>query len=125
MKIVLVLVVVGFVVFCGWLVLESGLFETGRPERGPCILLQQTTATEGEESANTATASKETLEAADLTGFGADNARATSVTLGSTDPKSNFMLRLELSSQGAAIRKAVFSRFDDRDYKDPQPLVIL
>jgi len=32
---------------------------------------------------------------------------------------------LELSSKGAAIEKATFSEFDDRDYKNPQPLVIL
>ena len=35
------------------------------------------------------------------------------------------MFELELSSQGAAIRKAVFSRFDDRDPKEPMPLEIL
>jgi YidC/Oxa1 family membrane protein insertase len=32
---------------------------------------------------------------------------------------------LELSSKGAAIAKATLSEFDDRDYKNPQPLVIL
>ena len=134
-KIVLVLVVVGFVVFCGWLVLESGLCETCRSERGPCILLQQTTATEGGESTNAATARKETLEAADFTTFGADNAPARTVILGAADPETEdpdigFKFQLELSSKGAAIRRATFSNgndngFDDRDYKDPQPLVIL
>ena len=65
------------------------------------------------------------LKAADFTTFGADNAPAKSVTLGSTDPKSGFKFQLELSSKGAAISKATLSEFDDRDYKDPQPLVIL
>jgi len=35
------------------------------------------------------------------------------------------MLLVELSSKGAAIRKAVFSQFDDRDPNNPQPLQIL
>jgi len=125
MKIVLVSILVGFVVFCGWLVYETGIFEAGQPESRPCILLQQTTSAGGGGNKNADTVRNQTLEAADLTGFGADHAPARSVTLGSSDPKSNFMLLVELSSKGAAIRSAVFSRFDDRDYKDPQPLVIL
>jgi len=125
MKIVLVSVVVGFVVFCGWLVYETGIFEAGQPENRPCILLQQTTTAEGGGNKNADAVRNQTLEAAEFTSFGADHAPAKSVILGSTDPKSNFMFKLELSSKGAAIRSAVFSRFDDRDYKDPQPLVIL
>lgn len=138
-RIVLTLIVVGFVVFCGRLVLDSGLCETCRPGAGPCVLLQQTTITEGEEVAKTAGAKKETFEAADPVGFGADHAPATSVMLGSTDPKTEdhetgFKLQLELSSKGAAIRKATFSNglhngrpsgFDDRDPEDPKPLQIL
>ena len=65
------------------------------------------------------------LQAGESISFGADNAAAETVTLGSTDPKSGFMFQLELSSKGAAIKKATFSGFDDRNYKDPQPLVIL
>ena len=45
--------------------------------------------------------------------------------LGSVDPKSGFKFRLELSSKGAAIRKAALSEFNDGDYKNPQPLTIL
>ena len=121
----LVLIVVGFVVLCGWLVIESGPCENCRPQRGPCILLQQTTATEGKEGAKAAGAKKETFEAAAPAGFGADHAPATSVTLGSIDPKSNYMLEVELVSKAAAIRSAVFSQFDDRDPNNPQPLQIL
>ncbi|MHC4692915.1 MAG: hypothetical protein ACYS67_09240, partial [Planctomycetota bacterium] len=124
-RIVLVLVAAGFVVFCGWLVLDSGLCQTCRPGAGPCVLLQQTTITEGKESGNASPAKKQTLEAADLISFGADHAPATSVKLGSTDPKSNFMFQMELSSKGAAISSAIFSKFKDRDPKDPQPLEIL
>ena len=57
--------------------------------------------------------------------LGADNAQAKSIILGSIDPKSGFKFELELSSKGAAVRQAIFSEFDDRDYKNPQPLVIL
>jgi YidC/Oxa1 family membrane protein insertase len=124
-KIVLALIVVGFVLFCGWLILGSGLCETYRPEGGPCILLQQTVVTEKGGNENTATTKRDILEAADPVRFGAYHAPATSVTLGSTDLKSEYMMQLEFSSQGGAIRKATFSRFNDRDPNDPKPLEIL
>ncbi|MHC4575176.1 MAG: hypothetical protein ACYS76_13770, partial [Planctomycetota bacterium] len=46
------------------------------------------------------------------------------------DPEVGFRFQFELSSRGAAIRKATFSNgndkgFDDRDPKNPQPLVLL
>jgi len=124
-RIVLTLIVVGFVVFCGWLVIESGVCESCGSERGPCILLQQTTAPEGQESIKETGEMKETLAAADPVSFGAEHAPASRVTLGSADPKSDYMFELEVSSQGAAIRKAVFSRFNDRDPNEPKPLEIL
>ncbi len=122
---VLVLLVVGFVVYCGLLVLETGLFETCQPGRDHYILLQNATVSESAENTKTVPAEKEVLEAADIIRLWASDAQAKTVSLGSFDPKSNFMLQLELSSKGAAIRKAVFSRFDDRDYKNPKPLEIL
>ncbi len=130
MRVVLVLVVVGFVVFCGGLVAKSGLdSRLRRNDKGAagqsCILLQQTTANERDETAGVPAGENERLEAADFTDFSADPAPPRIVTLGSVDPKSGFKFQLELSSKGAAIRKATFSGFDDRDYKDPQPLVIL
>jgi len=130
MRVILTLIVVGFVVFCGWLVVESGLDchfcgndkgATGQP----CILLQNTTGNEKTGAANAPASRNERLEAAEAITFGVDHARVKSVTLGSTDPKSGFNFQLELSSKGAAIRKATFSGFDDRDYKNPQPLVII
>ncbi len=125
MRITLTLIIAVFVIFCGALVVESGLFEAGRDSRQPLILLQQTTGDENSGTANAAAEENAQLQAADFTTFGADNAPAKTVTLGSTDPKSGFKFRLELSSKGAAIRKATFSEFNNRDYKDPQPLVIL
>jgi len=125
MKIVLVSIVVGFVVFCGWLVYEAGIFEAGQPESRSCILLQQTTATGGRGSTNADTVRNQTLEAADAVRLWASDAQAKTVSLGSVDPKSGFKAQFELSSKGAAIKKATLSEFDDRDYKAPQPLVIL
>jgi len=139
-RIVLALVVVGFVVFCGWLVVESGLDSRFRGnDKGAagqsCILLQKTMANEEDEPAGAPGGETERLEAADFTTFEAVGGLPQTVTLGAADPETEdpdigFMFQLELSSKGAAIRKATFSNgndngFDDRDYKDPQPLVIL
>jgi YidC/Oxa1 family membrane protein insertase len=123
-RIVLTLVVVCFCFFCCWLVVDSGIFKAGCSVGGPCILLGQTTAN-ASDVANTAAVRNARLQASDITAFGADNAPARSITLGSIDRRSGFKFKLELSSMGASISKATFSEFDDRDYKDPQPLVIL
>ena len=125
MRTLLTLIVVGFVVFCGWLVLESGLFECSLPNSGPCILLQRTTGDKNSSEANVPAEEPSQIGTDDSVTFGADSAPAKRVTLGSVDPKSGFNFQLELSSKGAAIRKVTFSGFDDRDYKDPQPLVII
>ena len=139
MKITLALIVIGFVVFCGGLVVQSGLFEpSGNAQAGPakrCILLQQK-AGQGEPAGpNEPSPRAQRLEAADFTDFSATGGPAKSVILGAKDPKTEdpdvgFKLQLELSSKGAAIRKATFSNgnnngFDDRDYRNPQPLVLL
>ncbi len=125
MKNISALILIGFVCFCGWLVVESGLFDNSRIIGKSCILLAQTAVNERQEAANAATIAEEHLQAANFTTFGADNAPARSVTLGSVDPKSGFKFELELTSKGAAINKATFSEFDDRDPEEPRPLVIL
>jgi len=125
MKNILALILIVFVCFCGVLVVESGLFDNSHTVGKSCILLAQTAVNQGQEAANAPVAAEERLQAADFTTFGADNAPAGSVTLGSMDPRSGFKFELELTSKGAAINKAAFSEFDDRDYKNPQPLVIL
>jgi YidC/Oxa1 family membrane protein insertase len=144
MKKILTLVVVGFVVFCGWLVAESGVDSRFRGNDKEtvgqsCILLQRTTA-DTSDTANAPASKNVQLQAADFPALGADHAPARSVILGASEPKTEnadtgFKFQLELSSKGAAIRKATFSNgldsrgkaagFDDRDYKDPQPLEIL
>ena len=125
MKAILALIVVGFCFFCGILVFECGLFDSSYTVGKSCILLQQTTVDEKPAAATASAGERAQLKVADFINFGADNAAARSVTLGSIDPRSGFKFQLELSSKGAAIKKATFSEFDDRDYKDPQPLVIL
>ncbi len=135
MRVILTLIVVGFVVLCGWLVVESGLFENSSQGRQSCILLQKTTGNQKSNTLNAPTGENAQLKAADFPTFGADTAPAKTIILGAADPytedpETGFKLQLELSSKGAAIRKATFSNgdgkgFDDRDYKDPKPLVIL
>ena len=144
MKKSLTLILIGFVVFCSWLVVESGVDSRfcGNDQGGvgqPFILLQRTMA----DTSGTTDAPAEKnvqLQAADFSTLGADHAPARSIILGASDPRTEnadtgFKFQLELSSKGAAIRKATFSNgldsrgratgFDDRDYKDPQPLEIL
>jgi len=135
MRTLLTLIVVGFVVFCGWLVVESGFFECSALNSGPCILLQSTTGEKNSRDANAPDEEPLQVRADDSVTFGAVGAPAKMIILGAKNPETEdpdvgFKFQLELSSKGAAIRKVTFSNgnkhgFDDRDYKDPQPLVIL
>jgi YidC/Oxa1 family membrane protein insertase len=124
-RIILVLILVCFCLFCGALVFQSGLFESRRPkDSAPCILLQQATM-DPSNLVETPDAPDESTQANDFTSFTADNAPPGSVTLGSVDPKSGFKFQLDLSTKGAGIERATFSGFDDRNPKNPQPLDIL
>jgi YidC/Oxa1 family membrane protein insertase len=114
-----------FLALCGWLVAECGVFQSGCPAAEPCILLQRTTNDESAATADAVVPEDTRLEAAQVVRFAADPAAERTVTLGSTDPNSGFEFELDLTSRGAAIRRAIFSKFDDRDYKDPKPLVVL
>ena len=125
MKIALTSFVIAFVLLCGWLVVESGLFDDSSQTGRGIILLQNVAVDKETEIPNVTESNSEQLEAVDSITFGADNASARTITLGSVDPKSGFKYQLELSSKGAAIKKAIFSEYDDRDYKNPQPLVIV
>jgi len=125
MRFIFTLIVIGFVVFCGWLVVESGFFECSVPAAGPCILLQSATGNENNSAANVFTEEPPQVGGDNSVILRAFGAPAKSVTLGSVDPNSGFKFQLEFSSKGAAIRKATFSGFNDRDYKNPQPLVII
>ncbi len=134
-------ILISFVILCGLLVVDSGIFnKTSQGERPP-ILLQQATTTEPQVTPSTPEANdpnipeNNRLQADASVSFGADNAPAKTIILGAADPKTEdpetgFKFQLELSSKGAAIRTATFSDgndkgFDDRNQKDPQPLQIV
>jgi YidC/Oxa1 family membrane protein insertase len=124
MKRVLTLLVIGFLALCGWLVAGSGL-----------AVAQQAAANEGAKDANIPVLKDERFEAGDVVDFRATGGPGGRIVLGAKDPNTEdpdtgFKFQLELSSKGAAIEKATFSDgggkgFDDRDPKDPQPLVML
>ncbi|MFQ6035825.1 MAG: YidC/Oxa1 family insertase periplasmic-domain containing protein [Sedimentisphaerales bacterium] len=138
---ILVLIVVGFIILCSGLVIESGIFKNPSQIGRSCILLQQTTTNEKQDTAGAPAPQNEHKEykylAPSFTGgsvsrftrgpadFHADGGPVKSVTLGSVDPRSGFKFQCELSSIGAAIKKAALSEFDNRDYKNPEPLEIL
>ncbi|MHC4565832.1 MAG: YidC/Oxa1 family insertase periplasmic-domain containing protein, partial [Planctomycetota bacterium] len=125
MKTALTLVVVVYVLFCGWLVIETGLFDGSLRGGDGCILLQQTTATEPAPAAGAPESDGTQLKAAKDVSYGANHAPDKTVTLGSADRTSGYKYAVELVSIGAAMRTATFSEFDDRDHKDPQQLVII
>jgi YidC/Oxa1 family membrane protein insertase len=135
MKAIFALLIIGFVFFCGGLVVESGLFEKSSKVEPGCILLQNVANKEESELGETGAADVQQMKAVETIAYGADHAPAKTIILGAKDPNTEdpdegFKLQWELSSQGAAIRKATFSNgknhgFDDRNRKDPQPLVFI
>jgi len=131
-RVLFVMIVVGFVLFCGGLVLESGMFEfdTTGQDSG-CILLAKTQS-DVEDNAEEVqpTDAAQQLRAASVS-FMAESASPEKVTLpekitlGSLEPASGYKFQLELSSKGAAIRQAVLSEYKDRHSKHLKPLVLL
>jgi len=101
MRVVLILITAGFCLFSGWLVCPACGSDANSPAETPQLI------------------------AADTVHFDAVGGPPATVMLGSTDPRSGFKFELELTSKGAAVSKATFSEFDDCDYKNPKPLVIL
>lgn len=134
---IFILVLIGFAVLCGGLIVESGFFGAAysrfaaRPSGRGCILLQQTTETDApatvEAEAGPQPAPPQTQLEADGEEYFAvgGSGSATEVPLGSVDPASGFMYRLVLSSRGAGIRTATFSEFTERGYTDPEPLTFM
>jgi YidC/Oxa1 family membrane protein insertase len=134
---IFILVVLGFCLICGLLVVESGLFSKAASRGTPkgCILLQQTTGGQEPKNAGLPVSGGQSLESADLADLSATGGPQESIILGAEypdteDPKAGYKFQLQLNTRGAAIEKATFSNgddkgFDDRDHEDPQPLVIL
>jgi len=125
MKATLTLFVIGFVFFCGWLIVESGFFKGSSQVEPGCILLQNVADNKKPVRDDVPEPNVPQMKAAETTVYGADHAPTQTMVLGSVDPKSGYKFQLELSSKGAAIRKVTFSDIYDRDPKDPQPLVFV
>lgn len=136
----LALVVTGFVILCGWMVIDSGVFHSLAENSDACILLQSTTGNENSRASSAPTGETPKIAVNNSVTFNAVGGPAKSIILGAEDPNTEnantgFKYQLELSSKGAAVRKATFSNgpdlqgkttgFNDRDYKNPKPLVIL
>ncbi|MBN2456098.1 MAG: YidC/Oxa1 family insertase periplasmic-domain containing protein [Sedimentisphaerales bacterium] len=118
----LIFFVVSFVVFCGYLVVESGIFTSRQTSEKACILLQKTAP----KAVNVEAADElPKFVPAELINYQAFGAGHKTIRLGSLDKKSGFKFEIELTSKGAAINKATFSEFDDRNYENPQPLTLL
>ncbi|MHC4741834.1 MAG: YidC/Oxa1 family insertase periplasmic-domain containing protein [Planctomycetota bacterium] len=129
MKKVLTLTIIGFCIFCGILIAESGFFGAPLRQCGPCILLESTAEKDAAEPTepNDVGEEKQTpkITADEKRRFGAAGGPQLEVVLGSAETGSEYKYELELTSRGAAIRSATFSGFNDRDPDDPQQLRIL
>lgn len=132
-RISIAVVLAFFCLLCGGLVLESGAFRTttspdatdSPPARHGLMLLQQTTDVDTPASSPMAAVQPPRLQATTSEDFGALGGPSQQPIVGSVDPRSGFKFQLELDSKGASIRRATFSEFNNRDHKDPQPLVFL
>jgi len=135
----LIFIVICFVIFCGGLIVESGVFQNlSRAERR-CIALQQTTNTKLQDTIalqSRAVENEPNKSMDDLVGsesrltrgsadFDAVGGPIKVVTIGSVDPNSGYKFQLVLTSRGGAVEKATFSEFNDRNYENPQPLTFL
>ncbi|MBN1803770.1 MAG: YidC/Oxa1 family insertase periplasmic-domain containing protein, partial [Sedimentisphaerales bacterium] len=134
MRIFFFSVIIVFCLFCGWLVVESGLFDFSGQQQG-CILLQNTAAEQEQSDVNTPQVEQPKMTSSMKTVYGADNSTAETVVIGAKDPNTEdpelgFKFQLELSTKGAAVRSATFSNgngkgFDNRDPNNPMPLKVI
>ncbi len=126
-------IIVSFVVACGVLIWDSGLFDANN-SKAPLIPLaasaQQAEPTEN--SAAQPAAESEMQAAAEPLMVAAVSASSQTVVLGEvypdinrTDDITKFKFKVELTTQGAAISSAQLSEFSDRDPKSPKPLRII
>ena len=126
MKKALVLVVLGFVGVCGWMIFDAlaqspALDSTPKP----LTLLQQTTTTPAVDPPGQAVTQPALAAAQPGVTLNALGGQIESVQLGSTDKQSGYKYQLDLTSTGAALRTASFSEWDNRARTDAQPLIIL
>ncbi len=141
-KTVYVLILAGFLLLCGGLIVDSGYLRTApaatasnavptdSQTRGRGALLLQQTA-EVPPSIPVAKPAEPNqppapqVQAPAPAGLSAEGGPRQEVTIGSTDKASGFKYQLVLDSLGAGLRTATFSEYDTRDGKTRQPLVFL
>jgi YidC/Oxa1 family membrane protein insertase len=133
MRTVLIVTVSAFLVLCAVLIAETGLFENG-PMSGRLLLLQQSVTDANTPAETLAAPVDQRLVPNTFRDYGAAGGPAETVMIGAedpctVDPDTGFEFQLELSTLGAAIRKATFSDgkkhgFNNRDPKHPKPLVL-
>jgi YidC/Oxa1 family membrane protein insertase len=143
---IFILVIAGFCLFCGGLVLESGVLRVSHSpvaDAGPaqsqtgqkgCILLQQTAEVQAPAkpaepnlpAAGQAPEPKtpQLQPAEDFSAIGGVAIDA-NIPVGSVDPASGFKYQLVLDTRGASVRTATFSEFDDRTTEPPRQLMFL
>ena len=126
MKRLLSMVVLAFVAFCAWLVVD--LLRHGNcPTHGPCILLQQTVPTPPPtqpalQQAQTTPAVGPIASSYTVRGGGSEPA----ITwLGSSDKATGFKFELMLTAKGAAIQEAIFNEHDQREARLGEKLILL
>ena len=125
MKKALVLVILGFVGLCGWMIFEALHQSPAMDTVQPLTLLQQTTTTSTADPADQAAPAPALEPAPAATRLSAVGAQAQSALLGSTDEDSTFNYQLDLTSTGAALKTASFREWTDRARHDPKPQIFL
>ena len=124
-KTIITLSLVGFVVLCGALTIESGLFNNqADADSKPIISLARTALAADEPQAEIKVAGNFPT----LSAVKSELVEATdqyNPVLGSDDPDSEYKFKLEFTRTGAAIASATMSEYNDRDPDDPQQLVLL
>jgi len=132
-KVILTLLVTGFVALCGGLVFESGLFAGGDCLGPTCIFLNQPESAEKPQALADPEPNQPdeptTLRQAPI-GFRAKGGEPETVIIGAKDPniedtETGYEYQLQLNSKGASIAKATFVEFEEHEFDSDRPLSIL
>ena len=123
-KTVFTVFLVGFVVLCGAMVVESGVFENQGGAESNSFITLANTAEQIDSEEQAAEQARPVEIAAPATEL-EESENPDDPVMGSDDKDSGYKFKLEFSRKGAAIKRATLSEYDDRDHKDPKPLVLL
>jgi len=123
---VLSILLIIYLALCGWLIARDLSLVTRRTSYDVSPVIPLTAETSPGTIPQNRVDSEQDMnfDLTSLTAVGGSD-KAKTITVGSIDKDSGFKFQLELDPRGAAIRKATFSEYDDRNHKNPQPLVIL